>query len=192
MLSNKQREIYHANKQSMLSDKQREKYVSNDDEIADSLPKLIPNLKDKTKYIVHYRNLKLYTSLGMVVKKIHSILAFDQAPWLKRYIDFNTTQRARAANDFEKDFFKLMNNSVFGKTMENLRNRRKVDLVTDKKRLKKIVAQPTFKSFTLFHKHLLAVERAVAELKLNRPVYTGFSVLDISKTLLYMIGITNS
>ena len=87
------------------------------------------------KNIVHYRNLQLYLSLGMRLKKIHHILAFDQAPWLKSYIDFNTCQRAAASNDFEKDFFKLMNNSMFGKTMESLRNRRKVDLVVEEKKV---------------------------------------------------------
>lgn len=171
----------------MVSNKQREIYckIRGDDEIKETLPKLIPNLYNKTNYVVHYRNLQLYTSLGMVVKKVHKILKFRQSPWLKTYIDFNTRQRALARNDFEKDFFKLMNNSMFGKTMENLRNRRKVDLVNKEWRLKKIVAQPTFKSFTIFHQNLLAVERTVSELTLNRPIYIGFCVLDLSKTLMY-------
>ena len=171
----------------MLSDRQREIYetIRGTQDIPKSLPKLIPNLRDKTNYVVHYRNLQLYTSLGMIVKKIHKILSFQQSTWLKNYIDFNTQQRTMASNDFEKDFFKLMNNSMFGKTMENLRNRRKVDLINSERRLKKIVAQPTFKSFIIFHKDLLALERAVSELTLNRPIYTGLCVLDVSKTLMY-------
>lgn len=94
----------------------------------------------------------------MVLKKIHRVLKFEQAPWLKFYIDFNTTQRANAKNEFEKDFFKLMNNSMFGKTMENLRNRRKFDLVNKAESARKFAAYPTFKSFTIFHK-LVAIER---------------------------------
>ena len=153
--------------------------------VEESQPKLIPNLRSKEKYIVHYRNLKLYLSLGMKLKTIHRVLAFNQAPWLKKYIDFNTAKRASSRNEFEKDFFKLMNNSMFGKTMENLRNRRKVDFVSREESFRKIVAQPTFKSFTIFHDHLVAVERLKSELVLNRPIYVGLCVLDISKVLMY-------
>ena len=82
--------------------------------------KLIPNLGKKTSYVVHYRNLQLYLSLGMILIKIHRVLKFKRSDWIKKYIDFNTEKRMNATTDFEKDFFKLMINSVYGKTIENL------------------------------------------------------------------------
>ena len=92
---------------------------------------LIPNLGNKTKYVVHYRTLQLYLSLGMRLIKIHRVLKFKQSDWMKKYIDFNNEKRKNAAYDFEKDFFKLMINSVYGKTMENLGKRINVRFVNN-------------------------------------------------------------
>ena len=147
--------------------------------------KLIPTLNDKEKYILHYRNLQLYLSLGLKLKKIHRVLEFDQSPWLKQYIDFNTQKRTHAKNSFEKDFFKLMNNSVFGKTMENIRKRVDVRLVTSKEKLLKMTSKPTFVSSKIFNENLVAVHKIKETLTMNRPAFVGACILDLSKTLIY-------
>ena len=147
--------------------------------------KLIPTLSKKEKYVLHYRNLQLYIDLGLKLTKIHRVLEFDQSPWLKQYIDYNTEKRKNAINDFEKDFFKLMNNSVFGKTMENIRKRVDVRLVTDEKKLLKLTSKPTYVSSKIFNENLVAVHKIKETLTLNRPAYVGMCILDLSKTLMY-------
>ena len=106
--------------------------------------KLIPNLDNKTNYVVHHRNLQLYFSLGMKLNKIHRVLKFKQSVWMKKYIDFNTEKRMNAANDFENDFFKLMIKSVYGKRVGNLRKRIKVRLVNNEKVSLKYTGRPTY------------------------------------------------
>ena len=147
--------------------------------------KLIPTLSDKEKYVLHHRNLQLYLNLGLKLKKIHRVLEFNQSSWLKQYIDFNTQKRTNAKNSFEKDFFKLMNNSVFGKTMENLRKRVDVRLVTSKEKLSKLASKPTYVSCKIFNENLVAVHKIKETLTLNRPTYVGMCILDLSKTLMY-------
>ena len=117
----------------------------------------------------------------MKLTKIHCVLVFQQSPWLKSYIDFNTEKRKQAANGFEKDFYKLMNNAVFGKTMENLRKRVNVKLVNDKAKLSKLSASSSFDSFRIFSEELVAVNMGKTKLYLNCPIYVGFTILDISK-----------
>ena len=113
------------------------------------------------------------------------MLEFDQSPWLKQYIDFNTEKRKHAKNPFEKDFFKLMNNSVFGKTMENLHKRIDVRLVTNEKKLLKLASKPSYVSSKIFNENLVAVHKIKEALTLNRPAYVGMLILELSKMLMY-------
>jgi len=147
--------------------------------------KLIPTLNNKTKYVIHYRNLKQCLELGLKVTKIHRVIEFTQKPWLKEYIAFNTEMRKKSKNNFEKDFYKLMNNSVFGKTMENLRNRIKVRLCKSVKIRNKLVASPNFKSMRIFNENLVGIHMQKTKIKLNKPIYCGFTILDNSKQLMY-------
>ena len=149
------------------------------------IDKLIPNLRDKEKYILHYENLKQYLSLGLKLNRIHRGIKFEESQWLKRYIALNTDLRTAAKNDFEKDFFKLMNNSVFGKTMENIRNRVDIKLVNDKKQAEKLSAKPNFNHCNIFSEDLIAIHMKKTNLRFNKPVYLGMCILDLSKTLMY-------
>ena len=147
--------------------------------------KLIPNLNNKTSYVLHYKNLKLYESLGMKVTKIHRGIKFEESPWLKEYIDMNTDLRAKAKNEFEKDFFKLMNNAIYGKTIENVRNHVDIRLVNDKAKARKLAAKPNFQHCTIFDENLVAIHMKKTKLVFNKPVYLGMCILDLSKTLMY-------
>ena len=136
--------------------------------------KLTPNLRDKVKYVVHYRNIKLYLQLGLVITKVHRVLTFKQSPWLKAYIDFNSRQRSSARDSFLKDFFVLMNNNVFGKTQENLRNRIHVELISDARILRKWIAKPSFCRGNPITDCLTVIQCKVATLTLNRPFTWAF------------------
>ena len=144
------------------------------------LKTLIPNLGDKTNYVVHYRNLQLYL-LQLKLTKIHKILKFKQSDWMKISIDFNTEERRNAVNSFEKYFFKLMINSVFGKTMENLRKRISVKRVVNEKDYLKHTSKPTFISTKIFDKNYATIYEIKPVLTLNKPIYVGFTALELSK-----------
>ena len=147
--------------------------------------KLIPNLYDKKKYIIHIRVLKQAIDHGLILEKIHRCIRFRQSAWMKEYIDFNTRLRTAAKNDFEKDFYKLMNNSVFGKTMENIQNHRDIKLVNNKEKYLKTVMKPNFKSGTLLGPDLMGFEMGKIKVVMNKPVYLGQAILDLSKTIMY-------
>ena len=117
--------------------------------------------------------------------KIHKVLKFKQSDWMKKYISFNTEKRMNAANDFEKDFFKLMINSVYGKTMENLRKRINVRLVNKAEDFLKYTSKPTYITHKLFGKDDAAIHEIKPIFILYKPTYIGFTVLDLSKWLMY-------
>jgi hypothetical protein len=147
--------------------------------------KLIPNLFDKKNYIAHYRILKIYIKYGLKITKIHKILQFKQKRWLESYVDFNIEQRKKAQNDFEKDYWKLLNNSVFGNFLESIRKRKEYKFVIDPVKLEKLTGKPTFRSSRILYRDLVLIEMQKCPLILDKPIYVGFSILDISKILLY-------
>ena len=147
--------------------------------------KLLTTLEDKDHYVVHYRNLKLYLQLGLRIKQIHNVLEFDQEPWLKPYIDFNTQKRKEAKTEFEKSFYKLLNCSVFGKLLECQRKQRSVFLTNSPSKLAKMTAKPLFQECRIFNEHLVGVHCKKSKVTINRPIYAGQVVLDLSKCLMY-------
>ena len=147
--------------------------------------KLVPNLYYKCKYVTHIKALKQAIDHGLVLERIHRCIEFKQSAWMKEYIDFNTRLRTAAKNDFEKDFYKLMNNSVFGKTMENIRKHRNIKLVNNEEEYLKNVMKPNFKSGTLLGPDLMGCEMGKVRVVMNKPVYLGQAILDLSKTIMY-------
>ena len=147
--------------------------------------KLVPNPYYKKKYITHIKALKQAIDHGLVLEKIHRAIEFKQSAWMREYIDFNTRLRTTAKNDFEKDFYKLMNNSVYGKTMENIRKHRSIKLVNNEEEYLKNVMKPNFKSGTLLGPNLMGCEMGKIRVVMNKPVYLGQAILDLSKTIMY-------
>ena len=151
----------------------------------DKCKKLVCNLHNKNKYVVHLKSLKQALNHGLKLKRIHRIIEFNQEAWLKRSAETNTELRKVAKNDFAKDFFKLMNNSVFGKTMENIRKHRDIKLVTTNKKRSKLVSEPNYHTIYYISEDLSIIEMNKTKVKMNKPIYLGLSILDISKTLMY-------
>ena len=151
----------------------------------DKCKKLVCNLRNKKKYVVYIKSLKQALNHGLKLKKVHRIIEFNQKAWLKPYIDMNTELRKLAKDDFEKDLLKLMNNAVFGKTMENIRKHRDIKLVTTDKKRSKLVSEPNYHTMNYVSKDLSITEMNKTKVKMNKPIYLGLSILDISKTLMY-------
>ena len=147
--------------------------------------KLICHFKPRKNYVVYYKNLIQYLEMGMKITAVHRGISFYQSPWMRPYIQKNTELRKLASNDFEKDFFKLMNNSVFGKTIENIRKRQNIILVDNRIKAAKLVSRPSFERITIFDENLVAVHMKKTEVYFNKPVYVGQVILDLSKTLMY-------
>ena len=147
--------------------------------------KLVCTTQNKENYVGHIRALKQALNHGLKLTKLHRIIQFDQEAWLKLYIDMNTDLRKDARNDFEKNFFKLTNNSVFGKTMENVRNHRDIKLVATHKRRSILASEPNYHSTKCISKDLMIMEMKKVKVKMNKPIYLGQAILDISKTLMY-------
>ena len=175
-------------KSHLLSEKQVEIYklINGSKEPKDeTTKKLILNLNDKNKYVVHIRTLQFYLKHGLKLKKIHRAIKFEQKEILKPYIEFNTEKRKNARNDFEKDIFKLLNNAGFGKTMEDKRKHLDFEIVSDEKRFMKCVNSPSFKHSHIINENIVGVEKQKPKLKLDKPIFIGMSILDLSKQHMY-------
>ena len=150
-----------------------------------NVEKLVADLYYKKRYVIHIRALQQVLDHGLISEKIHRMIEFKQSPWMKEYIVFYTKLRTAAKNDFEKDFYKLMNNAVFGKTMESIRKHRNIKLVNNEADYLKCVMKTNLKSGTLFGPDLMGCEMGKTVLKMNKPVYIGQAILDLSKTIMY-------
>ena len=147
--------------------------------------KLIPNLNDKKNYIVHIDNLKFALEQGLKLKKVHRVLGFEQKAFMKDYIDLNTRLRSKARDDFEKDVFKLMNNSIFGKTLENVRGYSNMKVCTTAREHQNNVKKPTFKnSYVIENDKLVLVDMNKTSIKFDKPVAVGSTILELSKLLM--------
>lgn len=149
--------------------------------------KLLLTLNDKKNYVIHHKMLDFVIKHGLIVTKIHRVLKFNQCRWLKPFIDLNTEHRTLATNDFEKNLFKLMSNAIYGKTMENVRNRREIKLRCSwegRYGVRNMIASPNFKKSTVFSEQLVAIEMMKTEVFLNKPIIIGMAVLDISKLVM--------
>ena len=149
------------------------------------MQKLVCDLHNKKKYVVHIKSLKQALNHGLKLKRVHRIIEFNQKAWLKPYIDMNTQLRKLAKDNFEKDLFKLMNNAVFGKTMESIRKHRDIKIITTDKKRNELVSEPNYHTMNYISEDLSIIEMNKMKVKMNKPIYLGLSILDISKILMY-------
>ena len=147
--------------------------------------KLIATIQDKNKYVVSFSTLKQTLKHGLKLENLHRAISFYQSNWLKVFMDKNTELRKQAKNEFEKDFFKLMNNAVFGKMIENVRKRRNIKFIVSEERRKKPASEPNFKGSTTFSDNLMAIEMRKTHIVMNKPIIVGQTILDKSKELMY-------
>ena len=136
---------------------------------------------------MHVIALKQALNQGLILKQVHKVIPFNQEAWLKSYINMNAKLRTEAKNDFEKDLFRLMSNAVFGKIPENARKHKDIRLVTTGKRRNQLVSEPNYHKTKYFSENLIAIEMKKTKVKMNKPMYLGMSMLDISRTLIYEI-----
>ena len=144
--------------------------------------KLVTDLHDKTEYVIHVRNLKQALNHGLILKKVYRVITFNEKAWLKSYIDMNTKLKQTTKINFEKDYFKLMN---FGKAMENVRKHRNIKLVTTERRKNYLVSEPNYHTTEFFTENLIAIEMRKTQILMNKSVYLGLSILDLSKNVIY-------
>ena len=152
---------------------------------ADGTTKLTPNLNHKYNYVLNVKLLDQALKHGLKLTYVHRIISCSQSAWMKPYIDMNTKLRAECKDEFGKSFFKLMNNSPYGKTMENVRRRIKVKLCRTPEYIQKQMSKPTYKGFVEFSKNFGAATLDETDVLFNKPIYIGAQILDISKTLMY-------
>lgn len=149
--------------------------------------KLLLTLYNKENYVLHYKMLQFVLQQGLVLHKVHKVLQFRQSKWMKPYIELNTDLRTKSSNEFEKNFFKLLINVIYGKTMEDVRSRSDIRLKTywdGRYGAHKIMSQPNFKRATIFDENLIAVHMSKMIVKLDKPITIGLSILDVSKVLM--------
>jgi len=147
--------------------------------------KLCSNLYDKTHYVVHYRCLQFYVNHGLEITKIHSIISFNQQPFMRPFIEYCNERRKTSSGDFEVGLYKLFANAFFGKTCENVRNRVNLRLIADPCKLVKAVSKATFSRSDTINEDLVLVRAARSKVTLNKPVAVGFTILEISKLIMY-------
>ena len=147
--------------------------------------KLVPDLHDKNKYVCSLRNLQLFLRHGLILKAVHRVLAAEQSDFMSSYINFNSIKRQAATSDFEKEFFKLLNNAVFGKFIESVRKRTNVDIVKDDKKAKKLISKPQFLGFHILDEGITLVHTVKNKILLNKPIACGFMVLENAKNIMY-------